>query len=210
MEFECIIRELGMRLRRRRKVERRRGQMVTRRSYERLIRLRSQSEKLLCQICSHRYVQKSSKLPRLTQLFYKSPDLSDGILHRPLPCLPSTLSRCIRFLKCTSKSSTTFPGVAVYSFPGQSLHLILGAKTNFTPSGGSAPGSSCSFSFAPVAMLTAYGRMIGSKSDSGCVWRRVEMAVRSHGGGGGCWFRRTGAVSDLSDQLKGVLWSTYW
>jgi hypothetical protein len=34
--------------------------------------------------------------------------------HRPsLLLLSSTLSRCLRFLKCTSKSSTTFPGSAV-------------------------------------------------------------------------------------------------
>lgn len=70
-------------------------------------------------------------------------------------------------------------------FPGQSLHLILGKNCNFTPGGGGAPGSRFIFSVSPEAMLRPYGRMTGSKSDSGWLSRSVRMASFNQGGGEG-------------------------
>ena len=72
----------------------------------------------------------------------------------PPATLPSTLSLCCRFFRCTSKFPTVVSGPGVYSLPGQSWHRMRGRYMYFTPSGvgwpagGAAQGSS-------VAVLTA-------------------------------------------------------
>lgn len=59
------------------------------------------------------------------QLILNAP--GEKIPYPPFPSLRSTFSLCaIFFFRWTSKASTPIPGPALYSFPGQSRHLILG------------------------------------------------------------------------------------
>lgn len=74
------------------------------------------------------------------QLSAHPPPLPPPPYAPPPPFLSSTLARCTRFFKCTSKSCTTVPGIVVYTLPGQSLHLILGKNMTLAPSGAGKPG----------------------------------------------------------------------
>lgn len=101
-----------------------------------------------------------------------------------LPTRLLTFSLCALFFKWTAKFSALSPGPGVYSFPGQSMHLILGRNIHLIP-GGVGPAEEAGPVIISVSALTAQCRMAPSKASYDQVWRRPLRASLSQRGMGG-------------------------